>query len=172
MFVLSLPRSNCSKDVEYPVHVIGIRMKWTSFAVAASTICAAFGGEAVAMQNPFLDDLKSVSVACDGDGAQTWCEIASALIKDDMKVPVVIVDMSALPLNASGLPSANHGWVTLSVRPSGDDLAVDLTWGSAMRMTGVDAGHAAHKVGSIHELQKEDVWRQVLAPTPFVFREK
>jgi hypothetical protein len=146
--------------------------KYAAAAFAIGAVCAVGSERVEAMQNPFLGDLRSVAVACDGEGAQSWCRIAAELIKADMNVPVSIVDASTLPLNQSGLPSPNHVWVTLSARQSGDNVTVSLSWGSAMRMQGVGTGHATQMVGTMRELKNKAVWRKVLSTTPFVSSKK
>ncbi|PSM18320.1 hypothetical protein C7T96_10660 [Nitratireductor sp. StC3] len=132
--------------------------------MAATFLCA----EALAMRNPFLNDLRSVSLACEGPRQGEWCEVAAAVVGEAVRVPVVVVPAAKLPLNPSGAPAVNDAWLVVEVAPDGGELQVRLDWGSAMKMAGVDPGHASSRLADDVDTRDEKVWRKILAATPFV----
>ncbi|MEQ8298279.1 MAG: hypothetical protein RIB55_17555 [Nitratireductor sp.] len=142
--------------------------RWKSLSaglvLAATFLCA----EALAMRNPFLNDLRSVSLACEGHRQGEWCEVAAAVVGEAVRAPVAVVPAAKLPLNPSGAPAVNDAWLVVEVAPHAGEFQVRLDWGSAMKMAGVDPGHALSRLADDVDMRDEKVWRKILAATPFV----
>ncbi len=153
---------NIRRDLAFPV------LAHHALYIAFGSAAVLFAKEAPAMQNPFLNDLRSVSVACEGAGEADWCEVAASVIRTSVDVPVSIVDASALPLNPGGDLAMNDAWLSIRLGSIGAEFRVNLEWGSAMRMAGVPNGRAEARVPTGSGLQDKTMWHEVLAASPFV----
>lgn len=116
----------------------------TNAFLASVLTFATAGSPSVAMLNPLLVDIASISVACSaepgaGVEARDLCELIAARLRSRASVPVHVVDEQALPINRELMPSANHVW--LKVRLLAGSGGADLDWGSAANIAGAGQSH-------------------------------